>query len=135
MFLKKFILRFLIVCISVAVMMYVIPGITFTGSVFAFAQIAGIFFISSLLVKPLVKMFMLPVEVATMGLMSIVVDSILWLSLSNWSDILRITSFWFSCIEGTNFVVAPIEIHALFTAAIAAFAMGVITTLLYWLTK
>jgi len=132
---RKIILRFLITAVAFVVVIYLIPGVIFSGSMIDFLKIVGSFFVVGLLLKPILKVFALPVEIATLGLTSLVLDTLLLIGLSLWFDSFKLTSFWFSGVSGGAFLVAPVEIPVVFTALISAFLMSLVGTILYWLTK
>lgn len=132
---RKLILRVLITTVAIFIILYFIPGIVFTGSYIEFAQIVAVLLLTNLLVKPILKVFALPIEVATMGLISIIVDMIVLFGLSLWLSGLKITSFWFSGLSGGTFLIAPIEIPVIGTLFISALLLGFVSAVLYWLTK
>lgn len=132
---KKLILRILITMVAVLAVLYLVPGIIFLGGVIDFFQIVGIIFIANLLLRPILKLFHLPLEIATLGILSILINGlILWL-IAQFFGVIKITSFWFSGMSGNVFLVTPIELPALITLAICASLISFVSTFLYWLTR
>ena len=133
--LRKLLLRYLITAASLFAITIAIPGINFFGDWLDFLKIVTAFFLANLMIKPFIKVVSLPVEIATLGLFSIIINAAVLWGLAYWLPTLRVTSFWFSGLHGSSFVIAPIEIPAFLTAVLASVLMGFISTVLYWLTK
>ncbi len=132
---RKLILRYLIISVAIWAIFLFIPGIAFNNSFVEFIKISLIMFGVHLLIKPIIKIIALPIEVATLGSVSIIFDAIvLWL-VDLWLPALKITSFWFSGISAGFIVVAPFQVPMLLTLILAAILLSIISTLLFWLTK
>lgn len=132
---RKFLLRFLITTIAVLVVVYVIPGIIFLGGPLDLLKMVAIVFILNLILKPIVKMISLPLEFATLELVSIAINCFALWGIARFLGIIKITSFWFSGISGSVFLIAPIELPAIATILVAAMLISFVSTFLYWLTK
>lgn len=132
---RKLVLRLLITAVAVIAVFYLIPGMVFVSGIFEYLQIVGVVFITGLLLKPILKIISIPVEIATLGIFSIVVNAITLFAIQHWLSYIKVTSFWFSGISNTTFLIAPIEIPAFVTLIIAAFSISLVSTFLYWLTK
>jgi len=132
---RKLILRYLIISAALWVLFLFIPGITLNNSIIDFLKISLILFGVHLLIKPIIKIIPLPIEIATLGSVSIVFDAIvLWL-IDLWLPALRITSFWFSGISVGFVVVAPFQVPMILTLILSSILLSIISTLLFWLTK
>jgi len=132
---RKFLLRYLITGVSVGLVLYFIPGITYSGGITKLLEIISVFFVASLVLKPILKVLAFPIELATLGLFSIVINAFVFWLVSVWVEELMIASFWFPGWHGAVFVIAPVEIPVWLTAIVGSFLIGAISTVLYWLTK
>ncbi|MCA9392061.1 phage holin family protein [candidate division WWE3 bacterium] len=132
---RKLILRLLITAVAVIAVFYIIPGMVFIGNIIEYLQVVGLIFATGLILKPILKIISIPVEIATLGIFSIIVNGVALFAVEHWLHYIKITSFWFSGISNTTFLIAPIEIPGFVTLVIAAFSVSVVSTFLYWLTK
>jgi putative membrane protein len=77
----RFLLRLLINAAALWVAVQIVPGITYTGNWLPFLGVALIFGIVNALIRPIVKLFTLPVILLTLGLFALVVNGLmLWLT-------------------------------------------------------
>lgn len=132
---KALLLRFLITALSLAAVIAVVPGIIFHEGIVYFLELAGVIYILNFLTKPFVKIFFLPVEIATLGLVSIGLNTAAFWFLPRFIPGFKITSFWFSGFANGSFLVAPIEVPGIVTAVIGAMMIALVSTILYWLIK
>lgn len=132
---RNLLLRFLITGVSIICAHILIPGIDFIGDLTDLLKITTVFFFANMITRFIVRMLHLPIEIATLGLVNILVTAGTLYGVSRWLPTFRLTSFWFSGLSGSSFVIAPIEIPVYLTAVIGAVFIGLVSTTLYWLTK
>lgn len=132
---RKLILRFLITPVAVAITAEVIPGISWTGGIYNLALIAAVFGFVNMFVKPLIKILALPVEIATLGLFTVVINGAMLYLVSYFVPALKIEAFMFSEISYGPLYVSSFLMPAFGTAVIGSLMIGFISTTLYWLTK
>lgn len=114
----KLILRILINAIAIWLTSYLIPGFNLSGDWVNLLIVAVIFGLVNALIRPIVKLLTLPINVMTLGLFTLVINTLMlmltaWLSGSLTLEGGLVTSF--------------------FTACIAALVISVISTVLSWL--
>jgi uncharacterized membrane protein YvlD (DUF360 family) len=83
----------------------------------------------------MLKMIALPVEIATLSILSLVVNTLIFWAISIYLPEYQIHSFWFDGVYANMLAIAPVEVPALGTSALASLASGFVSTVLYWLTK
>ncbi|NTV30943.1 phage holin family protein [candidate division WWE3 bacterium] len=132
---RNLLLRFLITGVSLIAANLLIPGIEFVGGITDLLKITVVFFVANFCTRFVVKLLHLPIEIATLGLINIAVNSATLFAVAWWLPTFRVTSFWFSGLSGSAFVIAPVEIPSFITAVIASVVIGITGTTLYWLTR
>ena len=77
----RFLLRLLINAAALWVAVQIVPGISYTGNWLPFLGVALIFGIVNAFIRPIVKLFTLPIIFLTLGLFALVVNGLmLWLT-------------------------------------------------------
>ncbi len=113
----KLILRILINAFAIWLTSILFSSFSFTGSILNLIIVAVIFGLVNALIRPIVKLLTLPINVVTLGLFTLVINTFMLL-LTVWlSESLSLTGGLFE-----NFLVA----------FIAAIIISVISTLLSW---
>lgn len=113
----KLILRILINAFAIWLTSMLLSSFSFTGSVLNLIVVAVIFGLVNALVRPIVKLLTLPINLMTLGLFTLVINTLM-LMLTVWlSDSLSLTGGVFE-----NFLVA----------FVAAIIISVISTILSW---
>lgn len=132
---RRIILRLLITSTAVAATANITPGIVYEGGVITLIKIAVVFSLVNLFVKPIVMLLALPVEIATLGLFTLVINAGMLMIVERFVSEFMIQSFWFPGFARGPFLLAPLEIPTVGTAVIGSLLIAFISTSLYWLTK
>ena len=92
------ILRILINALSIAVAVKVVNGIIFTGEWWKMIAIGAVFGIVNSLIKPLLTLFTLPLIILTLGLFTLIINTLMLLITAELSGPfslgLQINGFW-----------------------------------------
>lgn len=113
----KLILRILVNAFAIWLTSYLLSGFSFSGNLLNLIIIAIIFGLINALVRPIVKLLTLPITVVTLGLFTLVINTLM-LMLTIWlSDALSLTGGIFQ-----NFL----------TAFIGAIIISLVSTILSW---
>lgn len=113
----KLILRIVINAIAIWVATLLLSGLTFSGSVLNLLGVAIIFGLVNALIRPIVKLLTLPITIVTLGLFSLVINTLM-LMLTTWlSDSLSLGGGVFQ-----NFL----------TAFVGAILISIVSTILSW---
>lgn len=79
----KFIIRIVVNAIALWITALILPAINITGGVVNYLIVALIFGVVNALIRPIVKLFSLPITVITLGLFSLVINALMLL-LTSW---------------------------------------------------
>ncbi len=92
------ILRIMINALSIAVAVKVVHGITFSGEWWKMVVIGAVFGVVNSVIKPLLTLFTLPLIVLTLGLFTLIINTIMLLITAGLSDPFslgfHISGFW-----------------------------------------
>jgi putative membrane protein len=113
----KLIIRIIINAVAIWLTTLLLSGLSFTGSIVNLVIIGIVFGLINAIVRPIVKLLTLPINLATLGLFTLVINTVM-LMLTVWlSDTLY--------LEGGIF-------KSFFTAFIGAIIISIISTILSW---
>lgn len=87
----RFIIRTIIIAIGVAAVAYVYPPITYGDDPKTLAVVAIILGVLNAFVKPIIKIFSLPLTIMTLGLFGIVINAALLIAVAFLADIAGFT--------------------------------------------
>ncbi|UTM46129.1 phage holin family protein [Glutamicibacter mysorens] len=108
----SFLIRVIVNALALAAAVWVVPGLQIVAAgegtmstVIAYLVVAVIFGLVNALVRPIVKLFSLPITCLTLGLFTIVINALMLL-LTSWLTTftpieLVIDQFWWDAIAGT----------------------------------
>lgn len=108
----SFLIRVIVNALALAAAVWVVPGLKIVAAgegtmstVIAYLVVAVIFGLVNALVRPIVKLFSLPITCLTLGLFTIVINALMLL-LTSWLTTftpieLVIEKFWWDAIAGT----------------------------------
>ena len=113
----KLILRIIINAVAIWVTSLLLSGFDFTGNIINLLIIGIVFGLINALVRPIVKLLTLPINVATLGLFTLVINTLM-LMLTVWlSDSLQLTGGIF---------------QNLLIAFVGAIIISIVSTILSW---
>ena len=110
----RFLLRLLINAVALWVAVKIVPGISYTGDWLPFLAVALIFGIVNAFIRPIVKLFTLPIIFLTLGLFALVVNGAM----------LMLTA-WLSDKLAMNF-----QVSGCWTAILGALVVSIVSALL-----
>lgn len=77
----KIILRIIINAVAIWVTAYIVSGLNFSGSLLDLLIVAVIFGLVNTFIRPIVKLFSLPITIVTLGLFTLVINALmLWIT-------------------------------------------------------
>ncbi len=132
---RKIVLKILITSTAVAVTAKILPGIIYSGGVITLVKISVVFSLVNLFVKPIIMLLALPVEIATLGLFTLVINAGMLILVKTFVPGFYVQSFWFPGFTTGPVLLAPFEIPMAVTAILGSLMIAFISTSLYWLTK
>lgn len=132
---KKLLFRFLINVLAIFVTAKVIPGISYNGGWETLALIAAVLSTVNFFVKPMITLLALPVELLTLGLFGIVINTAMLFLVAYLVPQFKIEAFYFSGLSYYGLVIPAVTIPRWGTAVIGSTLISVITSFLTWLAK
>ncbi len=114
----RIILRIIINAVALFVTAYILPGIDITGGIWGLLLVAVIFGLVNAFIRPIVKLFSLPITCLTLGLFSLVINA----------GMLLLTAL----LAGSFLTFTGNLLQNLFTAFIAAIIISIISAVLGW---
>lgn len=132
---RRLLLKFLINAVAVAITAQLIPGITYGDDPRNLLTITAVLGIVNLFIKPLVMLLALPVEIATLGLFTIVINAAMLLLVSYLMPFFKIEGFHFYGFGYGPILIGGFFLPRLGTAAVGAFLISLVAGILNWLTK
>ena len=121
----SFLIRVIVNALALAAAVWVVPGLKIVAAgegtmstVIAYLVVAAIFGLVNALVRPIVKLFSLPITCLTLGLFTIVINALMVL-LTSWLTTftpieLVIEQFWWDAIAGTIIIAIVSAVLGLF---------------------
>jgi len=110
---RHLLIRWAVLAVAVAVAVAVTDGIDVHGGVLGYIAVAAVLGLVNALVRPLVRLFALPITIVTLGLFSLVINGVMLLLAAALSSVMSIDGFW--------------------TAIVGALVISLVSTLLNWL--
>ena len=113
----KLISRIIINALVIFITAFLLSGFTFSGSIFSLIMVGIVFGLVNAIIRPMVKLLTLPINVVTLGLFTLVINTLMLM-----------LTVWFSgslALEGGIF-------QSFVTAFIGAIIISVISTILSW---
>jgi putative membrane protein len=110
---RHLLIRWAILAVAVAIAVAVTSGIDVHGGVGGYILVAAVLGLVNALVRPIVRLFSLPITIATLGLFSLVINGLMLLLAAALSSVLSIDNFW--------------------SAIVGALVISVVSTILNWL--
>ena len=113
---KRFITRLVINAIAIAIAVYLVPGIDLGGKLSSLIWLALIFGLINAILRPIIKLFTLPLIVLTLGLFSLLINIFL---------------FWLTSVVGQGFGVGlSIAPPVFWNAFLGGLVVSIVTMIL-----
>jgi len=119
--------------VAVAYVTHFLPGIQYSEGVKILALISVVLALANIFVKPVIKIFTLPIELATLGLFSILINAGMLYLTAYLVPQFSIHGFYFTGLETEWVILVPHQIPLWGTAVIGSFCISMITSIIGWL--
>jgi putative membrane protein len=110
---RNILIRWAVLAVAIAIAVAVTDGIDVHGGVGGYIAVAAVLGLVNALIRPIVRLFTIPITLMTLGLFSFVINGLMLLLAAWLSDVLSIDNFW--------------------SAIVGAFVISVVSALLNWL--
>ncbi len=109
-----------------------VDGLTLTGNWQNFVLITAFLFVSSFIIKPIIKLIFLPVNLLTFNAVSILVTAATLFAASFLIPEFKITPFTFRGFVYNGLILPSVELNYLLTLLAAAIIITLVITILNW---
>lgn len=132
----KTIIRTLIInTTAIAVSAYVIPGISYNDNPTTLIVTSLALTLVNLLVKPIIKLLMLPLNLLTLGLLAWLVDMLMLYIVTLIVPGFQIEAFKFSGVSFAGIIIPEIYFNRFFSFFASSFLLSLTSSFLHWVIK
>jgi putative membrane protein len=110
---RHLLIRWAVLAVAIGIAVAVTDGIDVHGGVLGYIGVAAVLGLVNALIRPIVRLFSMPLTIATLGLFSLVINAVMLIIAALFSSALSIDSFW--------------------DAIVGAFLISIVSTILNWL--
>ena len=130
----KFLIRsFLTVAAGLFITSWVIPGFSVSTDPMVLLTITTALVLANWFVKPLLKIVFLPLNLASFGLFSLVINAIILYGIHYFFTGITVSSWTFPGYEYSGFSIPVMTFGIIVTYLIAGLIIGITTTIVHWL--
>lgn len=130
---KTLLRYFLINLVSLWVTTIFIPGLTYTGGIRSLLTGAFIFMVINLILVPLLKILLLPLNLLTLGFFAWVTNVVALFALTTISDF-QLAPYFFPGATINGFIIPQLNLSTFWAAVLASLLISLITHFLQWLS-
>lgn len=129
---KKLLRFYLINLVSLWIASQVIKGLIFTGGARAILTATLVFALINLILVPLLKLLLLPLNLMTLGLFSWVTNVLALYALTTAVPSVRLVPYHFAGFSANGFTLPDATLSPLWVAILASLVIGLVTHFLHW---
>lgn len=112
----------------------IVPGFILDGGITTLLKAAVVFTAINLILVPVLKILLLPLNLLTLGLFAWVVNVLALYVLVRLVPSLHLTPFYFSGYQLGGFIIPSSDLSAFWTAIFSALVIGIVTHFFHWLS-
>lgn len=131
---KTLLRYFLINLTSLWITTRMITGLTYTGGVKSLIVGGAVFMLINLILVPLLKILLLPLNLLTLGLFAWITNVLALYALTTVVSDFQLVPYTFAGFNYNGFMILPYELSPFLVAVAASFLIGIITNFLQWLS-
>ena len=90
----KILIRWAVLAVAIAIAVAVTEGIDVHGGIGGYITVAAVLGLVNALIRPIVRLFTIPITIVTLGLFSFVINGLMLVLAALLSDVLSIENFW-----------------------------------------
>lgn len=132
---KSLLRHFLFSLIALYLSFYLIKGVTYSGGLKTLLSAAVIFTLINLFVKPIVNLFMLPLNFLSLGLLSWLINVLMLYLLTLVLPTVKISSWQFPGFSGYGFIIPALNFSIFSTYILVSFLISLVIYFLTWLCQ
>lgn len=132
----KFFLKAIFVnVISLSFVSYIFGGLSYGGDLRVLLVAAILFAVINFFLKPIIKLFLLPINLISLGLLGWLTGVICLFVLTIFIPQIHIKSFQYAGSSFAGFTIPPFYFTTLFSLIMASFLLSLTSTFIFWLFK
>lgn len=132
---KQFLRAIFVNCITLAFVAYIFKGLSYGGNLKILFLASTIFAIINFYLKPIIKLFLLPINLLSLGLLRWLTGVICLFVLTIFIPAIQVKSFQFSGLSFAGFAIPPFYFTSLFSLIMASFLISLASSFIFWLFK
>lgn len=113
----------------------VVLGFSYSGGIRTLFLAAAAFTGINLFIRPIIRLFFLPLNLLTLGLFSWIVNVLVLYILIRLISQIKIVAFDFPGFSWSGFVIPPMHLSFIFALIVSSFVISFIFSFLNWLAK
>lgn len=114
---------------------WIVPGFVVSKDIVTFSLITGALVLANWFIKPILKIIFLPLNIATFGLFSIVINALILYGISYVLSGITISAWTFQGAEYSGFQIPEISFGIIGTYVVSGCIIGIVTTTVKWLVE
>lgn len=130
---KSLLRYFLINLVSLWITTEIIVGLKYTGGIQSLIFGAAVFALINILLVPLLKVLLLPLNLLTLGLFAWLTNVLALYALTTTVSQFKLMPYYFSGFEYSGFSIPGVQLSTLMVAIVASLLIGILTHFLHWL--
>jgi len=111
------------------------PGLVITTLPLELFWAAAVFTLFNLIIKPIIKLFLLPINLLTLGLFRWIANVVILFILTRIIDLVKVVSFVAQPFNQAGFTIPSLTITYPFALIISSFLLSLVYNLLSWLLE
>lgn len=111
----------------------ILPGLSYSDDLQVLVLAAAALGLVNLVVRPLVKLVMLPINLVTLGLFSWLINVLMLYLVTKLIPGFEVSAFEFSGLTYQGLVIPAISLSLFWSYVVASFTIGLLTSILGWL--
>jgi len=132
---KSLVRKIIFYGVSLFLLSQLFDGIKISGGILTYAIGAIGLSVMFMTIKPILSILTLPLNIATMGLFSFLINAVILYLLTVLVSNIRISSFTFESLSFAGFVVPKIYINTFFAFIVLSIGISIFVGFLSWLIK
>ena len=132
---KKYLRLYLINLAALASTAYIITGVSYRGGFRSLVWITLIFLLVETFLKPLAKLFLLPINLLTLGTFRWVINVLVLYAVTKITPELIVKGFYFEGFNYQGFSLPAMNISLFWAFVLASFSISLISATFIWLIK
>ena len=132
---KKLLRTIFVNAVSLAFVAYFFPGFNFDSNFLILFFAAFVFTAINSYIKPIIKLFFLPVNLLTLGMFRWIAGVVCLFLLTVIVSEFNIRSFYFEGFNFEGFIVPAFQFSIIFSLILSSFFISLTTSFIYWLLK